>query len=431
MSSYPVGVPFASYNTDLIILLLGFIFLELTYRLRRNKGKSLKGLFFSGNHSEIEKVLWFFLIGLFIYILSIPLMVTIIHLLSNSSPYSSISFLLIKPTIFSYFLNIDKLISNFKYLAIPVLIAISSVFIITTIISIINVKFPKIPIKRLGLFKSILGLSIIFILFAVFYYRFLTPPFNVTDSVLLTNSAYYILSGHPTDFHVSNSTIYQNLTLYNETVARMNISFHSDFAYFLMDSNTTSIPKNNISKFINQFTLPGSLYLPNYACGSYTTGYTCKQKNLTIDNQTSTFLLIQNVTVKNKTMIFVPLQSGPLSDQITQKIVNISSISSSCVSNLCSLEFSIKDLSTRGLEVNGLAIPSYYNYNLSEVNASINGIEISCYHMPNQIICNGPDGSPTIVVSSSFRSLNSEMLAIDIVTMAKHSEINFTISLSK
>ena len=496
MVSYPIGIPFASYNTDLIILFIGFLFLELLYKI--GKGNNIgSGIFFHRN-SELEKLLWFFAIGFLVYVLLIPFMIGVMYLASAFSPNLSISFFLIKPTIFSYFFNLNSLFSNFSYLTTPALVALLLIFasipsillyledslkvkstfmkafcffvllyliffVLTAALAISKsiLSVPLIIILMLvllllkNLFKKkysknklievisntkifierkynidtlikIIILSVILIVFIFSYNSIFTPTFMVSNSALLTSGTYYVVSGNLQPVIINQSTD-QNLTVYNETVERINISSYSNFAYLIVKNNTTDISGQNLKKYTHSYYLPGTLYLPNYPCGS-NPPVVCKEENLTVNSSIIKYLLVSDIKNHSAT-IYVPLEFGPLNPEKIKTIVNVSKPTQSCKNKICEINFSISAKKT--VVVNSLSIPIGSTYNLDSVNETINSKRTDCYPITNQIFCNTANNTATTFVVQAYKSLNEKVLSIGIISMPKNFKANITILLNE
>lgn len=496
MVSYPIGIPFASYNTDLIILFIGFLFLELLYKIGRGNNIG-SGIFFHRN-SELEKLLWFFAIGFLVYVLLIPFMIGVMYLASAFSPNLSISFFLIKPTIFSYFFNLNSLFSNFSYLTTPALVAILLIFasipiillyledslkvkstfmkafyffvllyliffVCTAALAISNsiwsiplmiililvllymknlfkreysknklievILNTKILIERKYNIDMLIKIAIpliIFIVFILSYNSIFTPTFIVSNSALLTSGTYYVVAGNLQPV-IINQSIQQNLTVYNETVERINISSYSNFAYFIVKNNTTNISGQNLKKYTRSYYLPGALYLPNYPCGSNPT-VVCKEENLTVNSSIIKYLLVSDIK-NHSTTIYVPLEFGPLSPKKIKTIVNVSKPTQSCKNNICEINFSIS--AKKAVVVNSLSIPIGSTYNLNSVNETINSKRTDCYPITNQIFCNTANNTATTFVVQAYKSLNEKVLSIGIISMPKNFKANITILLNE
>ncbi|MGC8622199.1 MAG: hypothetical protein ACP5U0_09820 [Caldisphaera sp.] len=477
MAYYPIGIPFASYNTDLIILFIGFLFLEATYKI--NKVKVNKNIFFDEKTSEIEKTLWFFVIGLLIYSLLLPFILLITYMISIINPNWSISFFLMKPDILPLYFNLDRL-SAFSGLATPLLISFFLAFLLLALIpsyflqnkeyqfnsarkwiaSIDMIYYllfflafiPFILLTRYFWYEALfmflfsvlfiyfinkkiennlvilIAATVIFLFLSVFFILFypLTLQFSILNATLLTNN-YYIISGNPESISIYNGFAYQNLTAYNITNLRINFSPYYNFAYFIIKNNSTYVPRQDINRYTNNFYLPGTLFLPEYPCGNNPVAV-CKEANLTLYNSTIYYLLISGLKPRNNTTIFVPLKFGPLRYNTLNRIINISQITQSCQNNLCEINFSI--YAKRIVEIDSLTIPIEPSYSLDSAIVTINSMKSRCYPILNQIICNTPNGITTFI-AQVYSSINTKALAFGVVTLSQGSKANVTIILNK
>lgn len=129
MAINSIGIPFTSTNIDLLILLMGFLFLELAYKLYLYKNQK-SDIIFSPKTSEIEKALWFLVSGFLLYIISIPLDSIMIYYFTSNNILDNITFQYIRPDLLGYFLNLGSLIQISNKFITPVFYSILSIFIL-------------------------------------------------------------------------------------------------------------------------------------------------------------------------------------------------------------------------------------------------------------------------------------------------------------
>lgn len=88
----PSILPFFDAYTVFVIVLMGFIFLELSYNLGQNfdrkRAEEQKGFF--GRATDIEKLLWFVVFGFIVYFIPIIGLSNTIFIVLNSNPISAI-----------------------------------------------------------------------------------------------------------------------------------------------------------------------------------------------------------------------------------------------------------------------------------------------------------------------------------------------------
>jgi hypothetical protein len=358
MSLYQIGIPFASINTDLLILILGFLFLELTYKLALKKNNH-SDIIFSEKTSEIEKILWFLLIGSLLYVISIPLLSTEIYYFTSKTISGSIIFQNLKPHLLSYFFNIGELISSSSTLINPALYSVLSIFALVLLISLFyRVKIltnKKIAHKRLYSFfvyailtylifdftlvliiqnlvlrillilpiisfiliitigkhikiqqhlsvVKIIGATLILVLIItlIFIYSYsylLRPQFTITNYDIIKNGG-YILSGNPIAYHHINESVIAHNYINESTYQNFTVYNITPVLLNITIGNSNFAYfklYENITTIKNINKLIHTYSLPGYA---YNPKYSCALSSEFICNET-------NMSIKNTTMPYL------------------------------------------------------------------------------------------------------------------------------
>ncbi|MGC8622060.1 MAG: hypothetical protein ACP5U0_09115 [Caldisphaera sp.] len=477
------GIPFTSVNIDLLILFIGFLFLELAYKLFLDK-KHKEDIIFSKNTSEVEKTLWFLISGFLLYVISIPSSSLIIYYLTSNNILSSIVFQYIKPDLLGYFLNLGALIQISNVFITPIFFSILLIFILIMLVIVINlylkhrgisginqysfliysilsygsllilflmklnplisvpilvlliifliiflIFIPKIIPKAIATAIALILVLVVFLIFIHSYTGILQQKATVTSYNTIKNGG-YVLSGTPNDYLYLNGTAYQNLTIYNITPLFLNISSRgANFIYFRLYRNITSV--NNINNLIKSYALPGYTYNPLYSC-AYSNEFTCTEMNVPIENTTIPYVIIKDIS-SPKINPLIPLELGPLNPNEIDKIVNVTKPTYACNKSLCEINFSITNKANASISVDSLTIPAnYQEYNLSNASVRLNSVNSECFKMiPGyKIECNGNDNEPTSFISRSYNSQGISIISISLIPLPPKSHVNITIALN-
>ncbi|MCL4372650.1 hypothetical protein M1384_01140, partial [Candidatus Parvarchaeota archaeon] len=139
----PSILPFFDAYTVFVIVLMGFVFLELTYNLGQNFDKKRteeqKGFF--GRATDIEKLLWFVVFGFIVYFIPIIGLSNATSIALNSNPISAIILSNLHTSLFSQFFKLNSvwnlLGTNENLFASTLLLNISGYFVAIFLMSLV------------------------------------------------------------------------------------------------------------------------------------------------------------------------------------------------------------------------------------------------------------------------------------------------------
>lgn len=198
----PSILPFFDPYTVFVIVLMGFVFLELTYNLGQNFDKKRteeqKGFF--GRATDIEKLLWFVVFGFIIYFIPIIGLSYATSIALNSNPISAIILSNLHTSLFSQFFKLNSvwnlLGTNENLFASTLLLTIFWYFVFIFIPSLVFYAILKHKKTNMSLLKTgnafgiFLGMSsfvaLIFTAFSYLSYFILSGLITVVSLVLYT-----------------------------------------------------------------------------------------------------------------------------------------------------------------------------------------------------------------------------------------------------
>jgi hypothetical protein len=156
----PSILPFFDAYTVFVIVLMGFVFLELTYNLGQNFDKKRteeqKGFF--GRATDIEKLLWFVVFGFIIYFIPVIGLSNATSVALNTNPISAIILSNLHTSLFSQFFKLNSvwnlLGTNENLFASTLLLNIFWYFVIIFLMSLVFYAILKHEKTNMSLLKT-------------------------------------------------------------------------------------------------------------------------------------------------------------------------------------------------------------------------------------------------------------------------------------
>lgn len=461
-----IGVPFLDAYTDFLILFIGFVFLEFAIK------KFKKDFIFDDNSIELERILWFLTYGAVLYLLSIPLLSTLLFASLNNNLTDRIIFSNIRPELLAGLFNLqglsNALVNSSIHTVGPLIEAISGMFatIITAIICITIVNEARDKRQQpLGLTNALLiyaliayvmaalemiwvGAVLTTVLLVVFvviifasllinkfqnnkkawlmlaivivvglyisiFQPSLTEPFNVTRVTPLGYT--YYLTGNLSNYRNRTGVSVPELQAYNQTAVFLNTTLgslgfngQSNFEYFKLQNATSLKEVNSLAR---NFTLPGMLINKYSGCSipGLPEGYLCIQEDIVFNNKTISYLTISNITGINKNL-FNTTAALLLGPQNNMTVQKIIRITSqgSTLNNASQLSTTVSNIGT-STNYNGSIILSNTNLPVPK-NYRLTKIQFN-YQNKTYALTPNPIGNP-----SRYEWLNMSYYSFTVMT---------------
>ncbi|MEM3875912.1 MAG: hypothetical protein QXP35_02450, partial [Candidatus Micrarchaeaceae archaeon] len=102
-------LPFFDAYTAFVILLMGFIFLELTYNFEQNSDKEKSQKSFFAKATDIEKLLWFVVFGFIIYFIPLIGWSNVLSITLHANPRTAIALSNLHSPLFYQFFKLNSI----------------------------------------------------------------------------------------------------------------------------------------------------------------------------------------------------------------------------------------------------------------------------------------------------------------------------------